>query len=263
MTAIQADEGEVAATLRAFEGQVAVAAVNGPDSVVVSGDRAAVDAVQALWRERGRRTRALNVSHAFHSPHMDGILAEFRDVASALRFHEPRIPLVSTVTGALATTAELTSPDYWTSQIRESVRFLDAVRTLRERGATVFVEVGPDAVLTAMAVEAARAPQGSSDPDSDGSDGSGTHHPTEAQVVAPATAVALLRAGRPEAQTLAAALGTAYVNGAALDAASFFPASTAGSSCRRTPSSASTTGSCPSGAPTPARWASTRPGTRS
>uniref|UniRef100_UPI00037425FB type I polyketide synthase n=1 Tax=unclassified Streptomyces TaxID=2593676 RepID=UPI00037425FB len=196
MTAIQATQDEVAASLGGREDRVVIAAVNGPDSVVVSGDRDAVEAVEALWREQGRKTRALKVSHAFHSPHMDGILAEFHEVAASVSYHEPRIPIVSTVTGALATTAELTSADYWTDQIRRTVRFLAALRTLRERGTTVFVEVGPDAVLTGPAQEVGG-------PES--------------------TAVALLRAGRPEPRSVVTAVATAQVNGADLDAVSFFP----------------------------------------
>ncbi|WP_420834106.1 SDR family NAD(P)-dependent oxidoreductase [Streptomyces yunnanensis] len=196
MTAIQATEDEVAASLSGCEDRVVIAAVNGPDSVVVSGDRDAVRAIEALWRRHGRKTRALKVSHAFHSPHMDGILAEFREVAASVSYHEPRIPIVSTVTGILATTAELTSADYWTDQIRRTVRFLAALRTLREQGATVFIEVGPDAVLTAPAQEVG-GPEG--------------------------TAVALLRSGRPEPESVATAVATAQVNGADLDAVSLFP----------------------------------------
>ncbi|MEV6619188.1 SDR family NAD(P)-dependent oxidoreductase, partial [Streptomyces sp. NPDC051051] len=89
-------------------------------------------------------------SHAFHSPHMDDILDEFRQVAATLTYDKPRIPLVSTLTGRLATTDELTTPRYWTDQIRGTVRFTHALTTLREAGAGVFVEIGPDAVLTAL-----------------------------------------------------------------------------------------------------------------
>ncbi|MEU7104979.1 type I polyketide synthase [Streptomyces sp. NPDC046215] len=198
MVAIEAREDEVVPSLNGYEGKLAVAAVNGPTAVVVSGDADAAEELGAHWREQGRRTRRLTVSHAFHSPHMDDVLAEFREVAAGLDYHAPRIPIVSTVTGDLATTAELTSPDYWTRQIREAVRFLDATRTLERQGATVLVEVGPDAVLTAMATGSAEGPD--------------------------TTAVALLRAGRPETATFAAGVAAAHVAGAPLDAASFFPA---------------------------------------
>ncbi|MGX1885135.1 type I polyketide synthase, partial [Streptomyces sp. NPDC055287] len=201
MIAIQAEPDLVVMSLEGYEGRVAVAAVNGPTAVVISGDDTAAEEIAAGWSSRGHKTRRLRVSHAFHSPHMDDILAEFREVAVGLDFHAPRIPVVSTVTGAVATPAELTSPDYWVEQIRATVRFLDATRTLEEQGATVFVEVGPDAVLTAMA--------------------------TDCFGTGKATAIPLLRGGRPEAETFAAGVGAAHVRGAALDAASFSPGATA------------------------------------
>ncbi|GFN06564.1 hypothetical protein Smic_51200 [Streptomyces microflavus] len=215
MIALEAQESELTDLMQEFEGRLSVAAVNGPASVVVSGDQDAAEAVAERIRALGRRTRRLQVSHAFHSPHMDDVLAEFRAVAAGLTFHEPTVPLVSTVTGRLATAAELTSPDYWTGQIRQAVRFLDAVRELEAHGATVFVELGPDAVLAPL---------------------------TRSGVTGEAAAtVALLRAGRPEAATLALGLAAARVHGAPLDGASFFPGA-APPTCRRTPSSASTTG---------------------
>ncbi|GAA2730206.1 SDR family NAD(P)-dependent oxidoreductase [Streptomyces nogalater] len=197
MIAVQAEEAEVAADLAGHEDAVAVAAVNGPTALVISGDEAVAGELADRWRARGRKTRRLRVSHAFHSPHMDVILEEFRAVAAGLDFRPPAIPIVSTLTGALADTGELTSPDYWVRQIRGTVRFLDAVRTLEADGVTRFVEIGPDAVLTALA---------------DTCFTTGT-----------STAVPLLRAGRDETATLAAGLATAHVHGAALDLASFFP----------------------------------------
>ncbi|MFE7126545.1 SDR family NAD(P)-dependent oxidoreductase [Streptomyces sp. NPDC057617] len=197
MVAVEAEESELTDDMAEFDGRLSVAAVNGPTSVVVSGDEDAAETVAERWRARGRRTRRLQVSHAFHSPHMDGVLDEFRAVAAGLAFHAPEIPIVSTVTGRLATTEELTSPDYWTGQIREAVRFLDAARELEARGATVFVEIGPDAVLAPLA----RGCLAGED----------------------AVTVPLLRAGRPEPETLVTGLATARVHGAPLDGASFFP----------------------------------------
>ncbi|MFJ1863541.1 SDR family NAD(P)-dependent oxidoreductase [Streptomyces sp. NPDC088097] len=197
MIAVQATAEEIAETLAGREDRVALAAVNGPSAVVVSGDADAAEEVAAPWRERGRKTRVLQVSHAFHSPHMDGILAEFREVAESLDYHPPRIPFVSTVTGGRAG-EELATAAYWVTQIREAVRFLDAVRTLEEtEGATVLLELGPDAVLTALAA---------------GSLTTGS-----------ATAVALQRAGRPEDGALAAGLARAHTLGAPLDLGSLHP----------------------------------------
>ncbi|MFJ3890891.1 type I polyketide synthase [Streptomyces rubrogriseus] len=197
MIAVEAAEEEVLPYLEGLETRLSLAAVNGPASVVISGDEEPALEVAELLRASGRRTKRLTVSHAFHSPHMDGILDAFREVASTIAFSAPTVPIVSTVTGRLATEAELTSPHYWANQIRAAVRFLDAARELAAQGATVFVEAGPDAVLTAL-TRGALEDTG-------------------------ATAVALMRAGRPEAETLAQGLAGAHAAGAALDAATFFP----------------------------------------
>ncbi|MFG2268323.1 SDR family NAD(P)-dependent oxidoreductase [Streptomyces chartreusis] len=198
MIAVEATEAELAADLEEKAGRVALAAVNAPDSVVISGDEDAAEELAGQWRARGRRTRRLQVSHAFHSPHMDDVLDEFREIAADLTFHAPRIPVVSTVTGELATPDELTSPEYWAQQIRRPVRFVDAARTLHRHGATVFVETGPDAVLASLT----RTALGDAD----------------------AAVVPLLRAGRPEAETFLAGIAAAWAGGAPLAAETFHTA---------------------------------------
>ncbi|MEV7809392.1 type I polyketide synthase [Streptomyces flaveolus] len=142
MVSLLAAEAEVTPLLT--DG-VDIAAVNGPRAVVVSGDEEAVAAVAA----RFDKTRRLTVSHAFHSHRMDPMLDAFREVLAGLTFHEPRLPVVSNVTGRPAD--ELTSPDYWVRHVREAVRFHDGVTALADEGATRFLEVGPDAVLSTMA----------------------------------------------------------------------------------------------------------------
>ncbi|MGW1768463.1 type I polyketide synthase, partial [Streptomyces sp. NPDC002073] len=150
MVAVQASEEEVLATLAGREHSVAVAAVNGPLSTVIAGDEDAVLDVAGQWRERGRKTKRLQVSHAFHSPHMDAMLDGFRAVAEGLTYHAPRLTVVSNLTGRAVTAEEIATPAHWVRHAREGVRFHAGMGALEELGAHTFVEVGPDAVLTAM-----------------------------------------------------------------------------------------------------------------
>ncbi|GAA0952513.1 type I polyketide synthase [Actinocorallia libanotica] len=172
-------------------GAADLAAVNGPGSVVLSGDAATIDELVARWKAGGRRATRLKVSHAFHSAHMDEVLAEFREVASGLVFHPARLPVISTVTGTVAAPEDLADPDYWTAQIRRPVRFADAVRAARKVGVTCFVELGPDGTLAAHA----------------GEDG--------------ALAVPVLRRDRPEVRSFREALARLHTAGVPVDHASF------------------------------------------
>nr|WP_273942243.1 type I polyketide synthase [Kutzneria chonburiensis] len=184
MLAIAAGEAEVAATLGdpAFVG---IAAVNGPEAVVVSGARAEVERIAEIWRERGRRTSRLRVSHAFHSPLMEPVLDEFLAVAEELERREPKLPVVASAD----TTHPFASAAYWVDHARRAVRFHDAVTRL---DADVVVEIGPDAVLTPLI------------------DG-GTVLPS-------------CRREQSEALTLVTALGEAHAHGVEVDWTTVFPA---------------------------------------
>ena len=184
MAAIEAAEEEVAASLA---DSVAIAAVNGPSSTVVSGDEAAVLEVAGRWAAEGRRTRRLHVSHAFHSARMDGMLEEFTQVAAGVEWRRPDIPVISNVTGR---PLEVATPEYWARHARETVRFLDGTRWLAEHGVTTFLELGPDAALT-TAVGA----------------GAG-----EEVVAVPAA-----RRDRPETETLLRGLAELHVHGVRID----------------------------------------------
>ncbi|MBM0260026.1 polyketide synthase dehydratase domain-containing protein, partial [Micromonospora sp. 4G55] len=117
--------------------------------MVISGPEAAVLHVAEHFAKLGRKTTRLRVSHAFHSALMDPMLDEFRAVAASLTYAEPQLPIVSNLTGALAS-SELTDPDYWVRHVREAVRFADGITALHTAGATTFLELGPDAALTPM-----------------------------------------------------------------------------------------------------------------
>ncbi|MEW9534740.1 type I polyketide synthase, partial [Microbispora sp. NPDC049125] len=178
MVALNASEDEVQPYLT---DRVSVAAVNGPASVVIAGEEEAVTAVVA--RFPGRKSKRLNVSHAFHSPLMDPMLDDFRRVAESLTYNTPRIPITFGY-----------DADYWVAHVRRPVRFLDTMRTLEAEGVRVFLELGPDAVLTAMGQDCA--------------DG---------------TFIPALRKGRPEAETVTTALARLHVAGVAIDWAALFP----------------------------------------
>ncbi|MER5411187.1 SDR family NAD(P)-dependent oxidoreductase, partial [Streptomyces sp. NPDC002769] len=130
---------------------VSIAAVNGPRSVVVSGAETAASAVAQGIAALGRRTSRLRVSHAFHSPLMEPMLAQFRTVAASVTYGAPRIAVVSNVSGQAAGVGELESADYWVRHVREAVRFADGIEWLAANGVTRFVELGPDGTLTALA----------------------------------------------------------------------------------------------------------------
>ncbi|MFJ9581344.1 type I polyketide synthase [Streptomyces sp. NPDC101191] len=145
----------LAASLERVGGLIAglgvdVAAVNGPAAVVVSGPVAELEKVAGAAEEAGVRATRLSVSHAFHSRLMEPMLEEFAEVAATLTYAEPNVPVVSNVTGQVVS-AELTDPGYWVGHVRNAVRFADGLAEARELGVTRFVEVGPEAVLTALA----------------------------------------------------------------------------------------------------------------
>ncbi|SFW75705.1 type I polyketide synthase [Amycolatopsis australiensis] len=177
MVAVQAGEDEVAPLLGE---RVNLAAVNAADAVVLSGDEDAVLAAAAELAARGRRTKRLAVSHAFHSARMEPMLAEFREAVSGLTFSAPRLPVVT------GEPADVRDPEHWVRHVREPVRFAACVTALAARGATRFAELGPDGTLTG---------------------------PARASLPAEAVVVPLLRAGRDERESALSALAELYVRG--------------------------------------------------
>jgi acyl transferase domain-containing protein/acyl carrier protein len=152
MAAAAADHARVAAviadTSENHRCEVAIAAVNGPRNTVISGRRAAVEAVIAALSATGIATRALQTSHAFHSPMMEGMLDAFGDVLAGVQFSPPRVPLVSSVTGTVG--ADVAIPEYWCRQVRQPVAFAAGMATLAARGCGAFLEIGPAPVLLGM-----------------------------------------------------------------------------------------------------------------
>ncbi|MPY64500.1 type I polyketide synthase, partial [Streptomyces spongiae] len=192
MTAVRASEERVRPYLTA---DIAVAAVNGPASVVLSGPADAVAEAAARLAADGHRTTALRVSHAFHSPLMDPMLAAFEQALTGITFHPPRIPVVSNLTGALATPDDLCDPGYWVRHVRETVRFADGISTLADQGVRTFLELGPDGVLTGLVPESA---------------------PEDC------VALAVLRKDAPETTGLTTALAALHTTGARVDWSGYF-----------------------------------------
>jgi pimaricinolide synthase PimS1 len=149
MAAVQASEDELAELMVAG---VDIAAVNGPNAVVISGEQGSVDVIAAKLKAKGRKVTWLKVSHAFHSALMGPMLAEFGQVAAGVSAAAPTIPVVSTLTGEVAG-ADFGSPGYWVRHVREPVRFGDGVRAAVAAGASRFVELGPDGLLSALIAE--------------------------------------------------------------------------------------------------------------
>ncbi|MEU9890507.1 type I polyketide synthase [Sphaerisporangium sp. NPDC051011] len=205
MTALQAteDETRAAVTERGLDARISIAALNAPTSTVISGDPDAVETLTTHFADLGRKTRRLTVSHAFHSHHLDEILDRFQTEISGITANTPDIPYISDLTGTPLTEA----PDaaYWARHLRSPVRFQQAVRAVHEhtRAAgdhTVYLEIGSDATLTPLVHQ--NLPTG---------------HDTGHDDPAEATAVPVLRRGRPDAATLLSAVATAHTHGVPVD----------------------------------------------
>ncbi|HSY15024.1 MAG TPA: type I polyketide synthase, partial [Jatrophihabitantaceae bacterium] len=158
MAAVEAEPGEVERYLAGAGLPVAVAAVNGPRSVVISGERAVVEVARSWWQQQQRRTSVLRVSHGFHSVLMEPMLEEFAAAAAGITYHAPHTPIISTLTGELADPDYITTAGYWTRQLRDTVQFHHALTTITATTATgtgvgALIELGPDPVLTALATD--------------------------------------------------------------------------------------------------------------
>ncbi|GAB20667.1 putative polyketide synthase, partial [Gordonia effusa NBRC 100432] len=156
MLAVDAVEDHLDTAFPEWRDDLDVAAINTPSSLVVAGSDTAIDNLLRATTSQGMRARRLAVSHAFHSRHMDPILAEFRAAIASISFATPQIPIVSTVRGE-HTSANCGRAEHWVDQIRHPVHFCDSIRELIRRGATHLVEVGPDSHLSRSALDTLRA----------------------------------------------------------------------------------------------------------
>jgi acyl transferase domain-containing protein len=193
MVSVRADERRVAAVLAPFRESAAIAAINAPEEVVISGAEDAIGAVAAALGREGIRVARLAVSHAFHSPLIRPSVGPFEEAAARLRYERPKLVLISNVTGAAAG-AEVAQPAYWARHIEAPVRFQDGIRTCAALGIDAFLEIGPRPTLLALG----RASLGGED--------------TGRAVWLPS-----VRPGHDDFRTLFSSLAALYVRGAPID----------------------------------------------
>ncbi|NWG15756.1 MAG: SDR family NAD(P)-dependent oxidoreductase [Chloroflexi bacterium] len=196
MAAVFAGEARVTEAIAAYADCVSIAAVNGPDNIVISGDGAVVQTILDTLKSEGVKSKRLAVSHAFHSPLMDSILEPFEQAAASVQYAPPRIRLLSNVSGQAAG-AEVTTPAYWRGHVRQAVQFARTIESLHRQGYEIFLEIGPGPTLMGMGQRCL------------------------ADVENPGVWLPSLRPGRDDWEQMLGSLGALYVQGVAVDWAGF------------------------------------------
>lgn len=191
MAAVAAEEELIASELEGYRSDVSIAALNGPANTVISGRREAIDELLTKFASLGIKGKRLIVSHAFHSPLMEAMLDDFGRVAAKVKYNPPQIPLISNISGQVASPQEMADAGYWVRHVREAVNFSGSMKTLQERGCRVFLELGPAPTLSGMGAKCLP-------------EGFGTWLPS-------------LRKERGDWQQLLASLAALYVRGAEVD----------------------------------------------
>ena len=190
MVAVMASAAQVQAIIDLYKNEIAIAAYNTLNSVVISGTTPAIRDVCQQLAQQGIKTKPLQVSHGFHSPLMQPMLAEFTEIAAKITYHQPHIPLISNLTGKLATT-EIATEQYWVNHVTQPVKFADSVNTLHQLGYKIWLEIGSGPVLLGMARQ--QIPE--------------TEHLT----------LPSLYPKLPDTQQLLTSLATLYINGVAIN----------------------------------------------
>src|ERR1700733_6758277 len=196
MASLLADEKRVAAAIAPFRDRVSIAAINGPESTVISGERLAVEAILRELETTGTVVKVLKVSNAFHSPLVEPVLAEFEEAAKTVQYSAPQLPLFSSMRLEMVSRNNLLDAAYWRHNLRNTVRFYGAIEKLYEQGYRVFVEMGPSPILVRMGSQCVPV-------------GEGTWLPS-------------LREDRDDWQQMLETLGQLYVNGVDVDWHGFY-----------------------------------------
>ncbi|MDB9517354.1 SDR family NAD(P)-dependent oxidoreductase [Roseofilum reptotaenium CS-1145] len=196
MVSLLASESQVREAIGEDVSKVTIAAINGPESVVISGESGAIATLCSKLASQGIKTKPLQVSHAFHSPLMEPMLAEFEAVAQEVTYSQPRIPIISNVTGQKVG-SDMATAQYWVNHVRQPVKFAQSMNTLKEQGYELFLEIGPKPILLGMGRQCL---------------------PEDVGVWLPS-----LRPGVDEWQQLLSSLGQLYVRGTQVDWSGFNP----------------------------------------
>ncbi len=191
MLAVMLSEEDLLTVIAPYTQSVSIAAINGPQSTVISGQGEAIDAIRTILQAKGIKTERLTVSHAFHSPLLEPMLDSFARVAQQVTYSRPQIKLISNVTGQLAKHDEIANPAYWVRHARQAVRFADGMQALKQQGADIIMELGPKPVLLGMGKQCL--------PDHKG------------------IWVASLRQNQPDWQQLSSSLAELYLYGVSID----------------------------------------------
>ena len=150
MAAVFAPAEQVAAVIEADGGEVAIAAINGPNNIVLSGPTAVMQSALDQFAAKGIEVRPLQVSHAFHSPLMEPMLDAFEQIAQAMDYQAPQLTLVSNLTGQVVPPGTILDANYWRCHVREAVNFSASIQALQAQGCELFVELGPQPILLGM-----------------------------------------------------------------------------------------------------------------
>jgi len=193
MVAVMADRSRVEATIAPYS-QVAIAAVNGPENIVISGDAISVQAIVSTLEAQGIQTKLLNVSHAFHSPLIQPMLKQFESVTAEITYAPPQLNLISNLTGECISDA-IATPEYWSHHICQPVLFAAGLETLYRLQYNTLIECGPKPILSGM-----------------GRANLATVHPDSNLLWLPS-----LHPDRPDEQQILQSLGQFYVHGGEVD----------------------------------------------
>jgi myxalamid-type polyketide synthase MxaB len=150
MAVVLAGESQVATAVAPYAETVSIAAINGPENTVISGDRESIQKILGQLESVGIRAHRLTVSHAFHSPLMESMLDPFEQTAAKIAYAPARLKLISNLTGQLVEDGLMAEASYWRRHVRETVRFSTAMETLSEQGCEIFMEIGPNPILLGM-----------------------------------------------------------------------------------------------------------------